>query len=256
MSWARDDEFGELHGVAGAGFLAEAVPGGHAVELDFSGLHHRFEKNECVADAFVKIGARDFAELRFGIVEVVDVDAIDAEIVEAAADLIFEEARRYAVAAADDVVGSEDAGLDVFAIEVVVGIGRHCAVGREVAAFGAEDEFFAGESLLEQVFDGGADAALAALEAIVDGAVDDVDAAFDGAGDAGGVGLIGFVGGRAEIGADADGREDEALGFAEVAVGGAAGETLGVFWRCRRRWRELSLLRALSFVLVIGSAEA
>jgi hypothetical protein len=55
------------------------------------------------------------------------------------------------------------------------------------------------------MFDGGADATLAALEAVVDGAVDDVDAAFDGAGDAGGVGLIGFVAGRAEIGADADG---------------------------------------------------
>jgi hypothetical protein len=142
------DEFGELHGVAGACLLAEAVPGSHAVELDFSGLDHRFEKNECIANTFQEIGTRNFAELRFGIVEVVDVDAINAEIVEAAADLVFEEARRHAVAAADDIVGREDSGLDVFAIEVVVGIGGHGTVGREVAALGAEDEFFSGVALL------------------------------------------------------------------------------------------------------------
>ena len=202
-------------------------------------------RRECVR---WKSGRENFAELRFGIVEVVDVDAIDAEIVEAATDLIFEKARRYAVAAADDVVGIENAGLDVFAIEVVVGIGRHRAVGREVAALGAEDEFFAGVALFGEVFDGGADAAFAALEAIVDGAVDDVDAAFDGAGDAGGVGLIGFVAGRAEVGADADGGEDEALGFAEVAVGGAAGETLSVFCGTGGGGVRLSLLRALSLI--------
>ena len=83
--------------------------------------------------------------------------------------------------------------------------------------------------MLEEIFDGGADAALAALETIVDGAVDDVDASFDGGGDTGGVGLIGFVTRGAEISADADGGEYEALGFAEVAVGGATWETLSVF---------------------------
>ena len=71
---------------------------------------------------------------------------VDAEIFEAAAELIFEKARRHAMAAADDVVGREDAGLDVFAIEVIVGIGGHGAVGSEVAALGAENEFFAPEA--------------------------------------------------------------------------------------------------------------
>ena len=39
-------EFGELHGVARFGFLAEAVPGGHAVELNFAGVDGGLEKNE------------------------------------------------------------------------------------------------------------------------------------------------------------------------------------------------------------------
>ncbi len=160
--------------------------------------------------------------------EVVDVDAVDAEVFEAAAELIFEEARRHAVAAADDVVRSENARLDVLAIKIIVGVGGHGAVGRKVAALGADHEFFASVALLQQILDGGADAAFAALKAIVDGGVDDVDASFDGGGDAGGVGLIGFIAGRAEVGADADRREYEAMRFAEVAVGGAAGKTLGV----------------------------
>src|SRR5580698_4586829 len=117
--------FGELHRIAGPGFLTEAVPRGHAVKLNLSILHGGFQKNERVADAFEEVGARNFAELRFRVVEVVDVDAIDAEILEAAVELIFEEARRHAVASADDVVGRQDARLNVLAIKVVVGIGRH-----------------------------------------------------------------------------------------------------------------------------------
>src|SRR3984957_10590936 len=221
--------FGELHRIAGPGFLTEAVPRGHAVKPNLSILYGRFQKNERVADAFEEVGARNFAELRFRVVEIVDVDAIDPKIFEAAAELIFEEARRHAVASADDVVGRQDARLNVFAIEVVVRIGRHRAVGREVTALRANDEFFAGVALLEEVFDGGADAAFAALKSIVDSAVDDVDPSFDGGCDTGGGGLIGFVTRSAEISADTDGGEDEALGFAEVAVGGATWETLSVF---------------------------
>ena len=152
--------------------LPEAVPRRHAVVLNFSLGGCRFQIHKSVAHTLEKIGAGDVAELRFRIVQVVDVDAIDAEIAEAAGELIFEKARSHAVAAGDDVVGTEDARLDVFAVEIIVGIAGHFAVGRQVAALGAEDEFVAGEAALGEFFQRGADVALAALEAVVDRGVD------------------------------------------------------------------------------------
>ena len=121
-------ELGKLHGVVRFGFLAEAVPGGHAVELNFAGVGGGLEIDESIADALEKIRAGDFAELRFGIVEVVDVDAIELEIAEAAGELIFEKARRHAVAASDDVFRGEDAGLNILAEKIFVWIFGHGAV--------------------------------------------------------------------------------------------------------------------------------
>ena len=139
-------------------------------------LGGRFKEDEGIAHTLEKIRAGDFAELRFRIVQVVDVDAFELEIAEAAGDLILEKSRRHAMAAGDDVFRGEDSGLKIFVEKIFVGILGHGTVGREVAAFGADDEFFSGKSFCGELLDGGADVALAALEAVVDGRVDKVDA--------------------------------------------------------------------------------
>ena len=75
--------------------------------------------------------------------QVIDVHAFDAQIFQAAAQLILQEFRRHAMTAGGKVLGGENSVLDVFAKEIFVGVGRHRAVGREVAAFGAQHDFFA-----------------------------------------------------------------------------------------------------------------
>ena len=134
--------------------------------------------------------------------QVVDVDAVELKIAQAAGELIFQKARRHAVAAGDEVFRRKDARLDVFAKKIFCRFGGHRAVGSEIAAFGADDEFFAGETLCGELLDGCADAAFAALEAVVDGGVDEVDAVFGGGDDCGGVARVDFWIGLAEVGAD------------------------------------------------------
>ena len=85
-------EFGELHGVSRFGFLAKAVPRGHAIKLNFAGVGGRLQINESIANALEKIGAGDFGELRLRIVQVVNVYAFELQIAETAIELIFQKA--------------------------------------------------------------------------------------------------------------------------------------------------------------------
>src|SRR5277367_3882871 len=228
-------EFGELHGIAGACFLAKTVPRGHAIKLNLSRCRSGFQKNEGIAYPLQKIRARHFAQLGLRIVQVVDVDALDAEIAQATLQLIFQESRRHAVAAAYKVVRAEYSGLDVFAIEIFRRIGRHCAIGSQIPALGAENKFFARDSLFGQILDGGADAALASLKAVVDGRIDNVDAALDRRRNRRGVALISLVVGLAEIGADSQRGKHQAVRFAKMAVRGSTRESFCILRGSVRR---------------------
>ena len=75
-----------------------------------------------------------------------------------------------------DVLCRENAGLDIFAEEILIWIGRHRIVGCQVAAFSANDEFVALSSVGGKLLQGRSNRALAALEAVVDGGIDKVDA--------------------------------------------------------------------------------
>jgi hypothetical protein len=158
-------------------------------------------------------------------VQLVYIDTIHTEIAQAAVQLILQKARRHAMAARDDIFGNKNSWLNVFAEEIIIWIGGHRAVWREVAAFGANHHFFAWEAFFRELFDGGADAAFALLESIVDSGVDYVDPAFDGRDGRGGVAFVSLCVGLAEIRADSDGRERESLRLAEMASRSAARES-------------------------------
>ncbi len=221
-------EFGELHGISHFGFLSKTIPRGHSVELNFAGVGGGLEIDEGIAHALEKIRGGDFTELRFRIVQVIDVDAIDLQVAEAAAKLILEKARRHAVAARDDVFGGEHAGLKVLAEKIFVGILGHGAVWSQVAALGANHELVARKSFCCKLFDGRTDVALAALKTVVNGCVDKIDAAFGCRDDRCGVTRIDLRIGLAEIGADSERRHHQPVGFAKVAIGGASGKSVGV----------------------------
>jgi len=144
------DHFVEGQISAGRIVFAESVPGGDAVGGDFLLRYGGFEESERATDAAAKFLARDFAELRFGIVEIKDVDAGEAEIAAAAFELIGEIFRGHAVAARGDLFGTHDAGLDVFAGEVFVDVLGHVRIWSEKAGFCADDEFFARETTLSE----------------------------------------------------------------------------------------------------------
>src|SRR5262249_12385586 len=138
-----------------------------------------FQKLERLADALEEVGLGYLGKLRFGIVQVIDVDTIDAQILEAPRQLILEEARGHRVASGNDVFRAEYAWLDILTEEVLVGIGGHGVVRREVAAFGRKDDFFARDTVGAELSERGADATFAALEAIVDSGVQNVDPGLD-----------------------------------------------------------------------------
>src|ERR1700747_671529 len=120
------------------------------------------------------------------------------------------------MAALHDFVRLEDAGLNVFAVEIFVWIGGHRAVGREVAALAAQNELLSREPLLRKLRQRRTDATLAALETIIDGRIDHIDAALDR-----GHYRSGIAGGRviirlAKVGANAERGDLELLCFAKM----------------------------------------
>ena len=73
-------DFAQLQGIARARILPEAIPSGHPVILNLAGLHRRFEKRKCLADAVQEFFLGHFRELRLRIVQVIDIHAFDAQI--------------------------------------------------------------------------------------------------------------------------------------------------------------------------------
>src|ERR1700676_2741723 len=107
------------------------------------------------------------------------------------------------MAALHDIVGLEDARLDVLSIKVFVGLGGHETVRRQISTFRTKNGFFARETFLHELLQCRPDAAFAALKTIIDRGIDDVDSAFDGRYDRGGIAAVGFVIRLAQISADA-----------------------------------------------------
>ena len=149
------------------------VPGRRAISGDTAFVARVLHRRERIAEPAEKRGARHLAELRFGVVQIVDVDAGDAEIAAAAVDLVREEPRRQRVAAGDDVLGIEEPGPHEGLEQVAPHVVGSRAVEGQISALAAEDDLVAADAALAE---SDADGALAALIAVVDRGVDDVDA--------------------------------------------------------------------------------
>src|SRR5271155_5056850 len=124
------------------------------------------------------------------------------------------------MAAADQILGGKNAWLNIFAEKIIVGVRRHGPVGRQKAAFRANDKLFARVSFGGQLFQRRADAAFAALKAIVDGGVKRIDSALCGEYCRRGVTFVGLAIGLAEIRAHAERRQEQAVGIAKMSLGG------------------------------------
>src|SRR5262249_41323459 len=155
---------------------AIAVPGGGAVECDLALCAGALERLEGRANAGKERGAVDLAELCLGVVNVIGVDRFEAEVRAAALELAKKIARRHAVAAGHEVVPGEDPAADVMLLDVGARIARAAAIEAEKAALGRHEDLLASrDATRERLAKSGTDHALAALVAIVDRAIEDVD---------------------------------------------------------------------------------
>src|SRR5690606_18978964 len=160
-------------------------------------------------------------ELRLRVVQVVHVDALHAEVRAAALDLRAQEGRREAVIASDQLLRPAQARLDealAYVLRVRPRRAGRCAVERDVAALGADDDLVAhGDPLLDGEAERAAERALAALAAVVDRGVQQVHAAGQARERRGLVALVVLRVALAQVGAQADGRDREPGQRAPVA---------------------------------------
>src|SRR5208282_1115630 len=151
------------------------------------------------------------------------------EIRKAAPELVGEIARRHTVAARRDILGAEDSRLKELARKILIRIVRHFAVGSEESGFRAENNLITQEAFSSQLLQRSADGAFASLQAIIDGGVHHIDAAFHGGYDGARVGSIGWFIRITEIRPDPDrGKDEPARYLAKMPRGGASLEPRGV----------------------------
>ena len=171
--------------------------------------------------------------------QVIDVNRIHPEILETARELIFQVARRHRVAPRSNVLRVEHAFLNVLIEEILVGLRGHFAVGREIASFGADNDFVPRETAPGELGKRVPNAAFAALEAVVDRGIYEVDSAFHRGDYSFRVCGIGGRVGIAEVRADAERGNREASAdsgqFPEMSIRRALGESPGVTARPFRR---------------------
>src|SRR5258706_1353495 len=122
------------------------------------------------------------------------------------------------MASGGNVFCGKNSRLNVFVEEILVWIGWHGAVRRQITSFGAEDKFVAKDAPGGELLDGRADGTLAALEAVVDRGVDEVDAVLRGGDDCFRVGAVSAGIRLAQISSDADGGDHQIVNLAEVLV--------------------------------------
>src|SRR5260370_29271303 len=160
--------------------------------------------------------------------KIVDIDGVYAEVTQAAPKLVLQIPWRHAVTASDDVLRAKHSRLEIFSEEILVWIGWHRPIRRQIAAFRAKNQLLARNAFRGELLDRGADAALAPLEAVVDRRVNDVDSALSCRNHRRRVALVGFRVRLTEVRADAQRRKKQSVRFAEMPRGGFSGKSLCV----------------------------
>ena len=100
-----------------------------------------------------------------------------------------------------------NAGLDEGFLKVTARVRRRFPIVRNKTTFGCHNDLIAVETSGTEFLKRRSDGALAALQAVIDGAVDDIAAGLDGADNGLVVLLVGVGVVISQIGADADGGE-------------------------------------------------
>src|SRR6476660_5977562 len=114
------------------GTESKTAPGRGAVDADFAAGYLLLKKLECTAHPLEKLRPRDRGQLGFRIVDVIDVDRVEAEVGAAHLEHCAEIARRHAMRTLDQLARPDQSAADVLLLEPRSRIGRHRAVERDV----------------------------------------------------------------------------------------------------------------------------
>src|SRR5665213_2041651 len=154
---------------------AQAIPRCTAIRSDEPVTYALLERCKCSVHADVEFITRDCFELLFGIVYVIDVDRPDAEVGDAAFDLIAQEGWRDTVATCHEICRVDDARVEVFSLDIIAVLvlagWRRCPE-RQVTALGSNEDRV---SLWCDLAEGTPDHTFGELAPVVDRRIDVVD---------------------------------------------------------------------------------
>src|SRR6266581_168981 len=126
--------------VSGVGQYAEPVPGRTTVEAEHASVHLHLQRGKSFTHHGVESWSTQDFQLLFRIVQVVDINAVEPEVISTAFDLIIQKLRSETVTAADDVGWFHHTALEVLAGEKFVISLLRCRwsfLERDVSALGA-----------------------------------------------------------------------------------------------------------------------
>ena len=125
---------------------SKTIPGCHPVIPDLALDHALLQKLKRAAQTVRKFFRRNRRQLRLGIVHVVNVNTIKPQVPQRLSKLILQVPRCHAVRAAGDIGEARDTGSHKGFFDVLPHVSRRRAIKRQIAAFGANDNFIARKS--------------------------------------------------------------------------------------------------------------
>src|SRR5208337_77487 len=193
------------------------VPSSRSVPPYLAFRHGFLERRKSRLQPAEEFLAAYLAQLRLRVVNVVDVQCLDADVPAAGVNLVFQVLGGDDMAAGNDLLHADDAGVQEFLLEIGRRVRRFFAIEGQETALGGQDDFVAldfagGNQCCQRLGDG----AFASLVSVIDGRIDDVDAHQHRLRDGLSVTRIVGGGGLAEVGADADGGNPETLRLANM----------------------------------------
>ncbi len=167
------------------------------------------ERLDGAAQSLAERLATDLLELGLDVVQVVEVDRLEAEVATAPLDLVFQIAGSHAVASLSDLVFGRDARIEKALGHVASPGPGVFGVVREIASLGRDEDLVARRATLrERARERAADGPLAPLAPVVDRRVENVDPGGERRGDRGFVARVRPGALVAEVGARARSRRE------------------------------------------------
>src|SRR6476660_5625824 len=153
----------------------KAIPGSDTICSELSLFAVFFETYKRRRDSVIKLVRGNVPQLRFRIVNVVDVDCLDLHIAERLVELVLKIARCHTVATADEIIKRCNTGFDECLLKIIPDVASRHSIERDVTALGADNQLTTRVAkLIDEIVQGFSDSSFASLKPVVCSGVDHV----------------------------------------------------------------------------------